>query len=143
MVINQNTDGINHINVYSKGKTWLGRTLSNFSYSPIETEDGHFDSIEGYWYWLSSKDDSLRFLHGYAAKKYGQSIGAKDWLDGGEFKDKIKKAIDIEINSIDGLLDELEKCSLPLKHYYVFNNKVKTVPSAKWIIEFLETYKNK
>ena len=33
-------DGITHINIYSQGKTQLGRFLSNFEPSPIETEDG-------------------------------------------------------------------------------------------------------
>ena len=63
-IFTPSTDGIDHINIYSKGKTSLGRWLSNFAKSPIETEDGHFDSIEGYWYWywLSSKDDTLRAL---------------------------------------------------------------------------------
>ena len=40
-------DGVHHINVYSKSKTEIGRWLSNFSYSPIQTKDGDFESIEG------------------------------------------------------------------------------------------------
>ena len=43
-------DGITHVNVYSRGLTTLGRWLSNFAHCPIETEDGPFASIEGYWY---------------------------------------------------------------------------------------------
>lgn len=46
-------DGIDHINVYSKGKTALGRFLSNFAETDLETKDGHFASVEAYWYWLT------------------------------------------------------------------------------------------
>lgn len=51
-MIDHNKDGIDHINIYSKGRTALGRFLSNFAQAEIETEDGEFASIEGYWYWL-------------------------------------------------------------------------------------------
>lgn len=39
-MINPEEDGITHINIYSKGKTDLGRMLSNFAKFPIETVDG-------------------------------------------------------------------------------------------------------
>jgi len=42
------SDGVTHINIYSKGKTSLDRALSNFAHTPIETVDGKFASIEGY-----------------------------------------------------------------------------------------------
>lgn len=46
-------DGIDHINVYSKGKTALGRFLSNFAQVDLETKNGNFSSVEAYWYWLT------------------------------------------------------------------------------------------
>ena len=42
-------DGVTHINVYSQGKTSIGRALSNFS--PLgfnHPKHGHFESVEGY-----------------------------------------------------------------------------------------------
>lgn len=140
--INPDLDGIYHINVYSKGKTWLGRNLSNFSYSPIETEDGKFNSVEGYWYWLSSRDEALRSLWGFDAKKRGREVGGKDWLDDNEFKLKIKKAIDNKLRSNNVLLKTLQECNLPLTHYYVYSNRVVLIPKSRWIIEFIEKYKN-
>ena len=74
------TDGVDHINVYSQGKTQLGRNLSNFSRFPICTDDGNFYSIEGYWYWLLTKDDSLRKMWGFKAKAHGREM-----LKGGEW----------------------------------------------------------
>src|SRR5574342_342059 len=90
------TDGVTHINIYSKGKTELGRWLSNFTEASIETEDGHFASIEGYWYWLSTKDDALREMVGNAAKKYGRAMRGKDWVETEEFRGKIRRALDVK-----------------------------------------------
>lgn len=135
-------DGITHINIYSQGKTQLGRFLSNFEYSPIETEDGNFDSIEGYWYWLSCKDDKLRKLSGYKAKEYGRYVGAKDWLEDDEFKRKIKLAISIKINNNKKFLLELQQCKLPFDHYYVYGTKVVNMYNKnKWVVDYIESFK--
>jgi predicted NAD-dependent protein-ADP-ribosyltransferase YbiA (DUF1768 family) len=89
-------DGITHINIYSKGKTTLGRELSNFANTPIEVTDGYFESIEGYWYWLgsSNKDkELLRNMSGFQAKQYGRNLGCSDWSDSSLFKLKIYNAM--------------------------------------------------
>jgi hypothetical protein len=135
------TDGIDHINIYSQGKTELGRFLSNFTRYPIETEDGPFQSIEGYWYWLSSNDDKLRELYGWQAKKYGREIKAKDWMDDEEFKRKICSAIKTKVES-SKYLEQLQKCELPLDHYYVYGGKVIRPKEGRWIIDFIESLKN-
>jgi len=132
---NPDEDGITHINVYSKGKTELGRFLSNFSYFPIKTEDGCFDSVEGYWYWLSCKDDNLRKMSGYQAKDYGRKHGGKDWLSDDNFKRKITSAIEIKIKSNQYMYDKIKKCNLPFTHYYVYGSKLVNVPEAKWILD--------
>lgn len=56
--INPTLDGVNHINIYSHGKTEAGRMASNF-YSdgqPFITPDGGFFSLEGYYHWLRIRD---------------------------------------------------------------------------------------
>ncbi len=140
--INPEMDGIDHINVYSKGKTDLGRFLTNFSESKIETEDGQFMSIEGYWYWLSCKDDALRGLSGYQAKARGREMGGKDWLSSIEFKTKILKAIDIKLENNPDYLNALKNLKLPLKHYYVYGNKIIEPKDGSWILNHLESFKN-
>jgi len=94
-------DGITHINIYSKGKTEIGRFASNFAFSPFECEDGKFDSIEGYWYWLTinpsnPRRDELRKLYGFEAKRIGRELRGKDWNLDEEFKKKICNAIKIK-----------------------------------------------
>lgn len=56
--INPRMDGVNHVNIYSNGKTEVGRKASNF-YSeekPFDTPDGKFLSLEGYYHWLRIRD---------------------------------------------------------------------------------------
>ena len=139
------TDGLDHINVYSKGKTQLGRLLSNFSYSPINIEDGYFASIESYWYWLlcsHPEKDRLRKSWGFDSKKLGRELGAKDWPSPYElssFQDKIKRAIKSKIHSSKTLESELTRSVLPIEHYYVYGNKIVNVKEAKWIIDYIDS----
>lgn len=142
-MVNPNEDGVTHINVYSKGNTKLGRQLSNFSHTPfIHPEDGHFKSVEGYWYWLSTKDDKLRSLYGYKAKEYGRSIGGKDWLEDDEFKRKIRLAIRSKIDNDFFLKSDFLNNKLPLKHYYVYSSKIIEPKEGMWVIEYLEQLKD-
>jgi hypothetical protein len=140
---NPQEDGITHINIYSKGKTELGRWLSNFAYAPIETEDGPFNSIEGYWYWLSCGYDILRRLSGYRAKITGRNFGGKDWVFTESFRTKIKKAIEIKLKTYSEKLVELKQTDLPLAHYYVYDNNVIIPKNCDWIICHIDSLRKK
>lgn len=138
-MINPNEDGITHINIYSKGKTEIGQWLSNFSLSPfIHPEDGSFKSIEGYWYWLSSKDNWLRALYGFKAKEYGRKIGAKDWLEDEEFKRKIKLAIITKLETYKKS-EEVIYSSLSFTHYYDYDGRIVEPKEGKWLIDFFNS----
>ena len=130
------TDGIDHINIYSKGQTELGRMLSNFYYLPFECEDGKFNSIEGYWYWIGNHDDRLRNEFGYAAKRLGKELGQKITITDEEFKLKIRIAINIKLLT-EPLKTKLINSTLPFDHYYVFGGVVKSA-GFKWIIKHIE-----
>lgn len=139
-MVNPKEDGQTHINMYSKGNTWLGRQLTNFAYTPFtHPEDGYFESVEGYWYWLGCKDDRLRHLSGYDAKKLGRILGVSDWNPAPEFQRKIKLAITAKIQQIPKIKEELKKSTLPLTHYYVYGTKVIDVEGGQWITEHVET----
>lgn len=139
-------DGIDHINIYSKGQTKLGIFLSNFTTAPIKTKDGIFNSIEGYWYWLGSdkpEREALRKLSGFAAKQFGRDIRAKDWQDSNDFKNKILEAIQIKIEGYPKYKELFLENELPLTHYYVYGDKVVDVPNAQWILDGIEEIKNR
>lgn len=137
---NPDLDGKTHINVYSKGRTKLGRMLSNFYHAEFTIpNDGTFQSIEGYWYWLSCKNDKLRTLHGYEAKRQGRILRAEDWLENPEFKNKIRQAILNKITQNPDIAKALKASELMLTHYYVDqqNNPI-VVNEADWMLEFIE-----
>lgn len=133
-------DGVTHLNVYSKAKTKLGRFLSNFAHTPIDTEDGRFASIEAYWYWLRTGDESLRPLYGFEAKRVGRKCKMRSekvlWVD---FQEKIRKAIDAKLKAYPGALRDLRNTDLPLAHYYVFGGGQVRDAGHKWILEHIDS----
>jgi len=138
-MINPDKDGIDHINIYSKAKTNLGKLLSNFAWTPFTCEDGLFSSIEGYWYWLGCKDDRLRDMYGFKAKKLGRELEAPDYQDDEEFKRKIKSALRCKMFEHPDIAKMLKESDLPLKYYYVFGGeKVVEPKEGKWVIEEIE-----
>ena len=144
--IDLNKDGVDHINVYSKGRTHLGRLLSNFAYSAMITEDGEFSSIEGYWYWLlcdHPRKDDLRKKFGNDAKELGRQLGASDWpMDDSEFERKIIAALRIKVDSSEEIKKLLKQSHLPFVHYYVYLGKSKTVPGCEWFLSEFDKIRN-
>lgn len=153
MKYNPKEDGVNHINMYSKGKTHLGRMLTNFAHTPFEhPQFGHFESVEGLWYFLKTGRlyDKFRNLTGYEAKKEGRKVlkgvGSGDSDSEGvseEFKEYIKEGIKAKLRDNPDLLKELCLCKLPLAHYYYFGNDntgytIKTLEQYDWITETIE-----
>jgi hypothetical protein len=131
-----NTDGVNHINIYSKGRTELGQFLSNFAYSPIEIDGLSFASLEGYWFWLRTHDERLRSLFGFEAKDLGGNLKVTVLISTDEFKKKFRRAMNLKIQ--DDRYYKFQKTfiesTLPFAHYYVYNGKIKK-PGHQWVIE--------
>ncbi len=131
-------DGVDHINIYSQAKTVLGRFLSNWTLQPFTCEDGKFDSIEGYWFWLGTRDERFRSLYGYAAKRLGGSLPRTVRLAEEEFQRKIKLAMEIKIRGApDFIRRSFKDSTLPFDHYYVYNG-VRKDAGYTWIVEYWE-----
>ncbi|EEE9654043.1 hypothetical protein DFV33_04735 [Salmonella enterica subsp. enterica serovar Bareilly] len=61
--ITPSTDGLNHFNIYSQGRTEIGRMASNFYARPGEyfvTPHGPFRTLEGYYHYLRILDYLMR-----------------------------------------------------------------------------------
>lgn len=159
-------DGITHINVYSNGKTELGRKLSHFNHAPWDTADDRFDCFEGWWFWqlagasgnqmslFGTPDrEKLRTMTGREAKKYGTEIvGPKrDWPDSVNlpwFQAKYKDAAKAKLQQHPDLAQQLETSSLPLVHYYVVAERngepiVNSDQRGHWIMEVWEDFRHK
>lgn len=134
-------DGVDHINVYSKGKTSLGRWLSHFTFAPFEHPTfGKFFSVEGFWYWRLAEEsiarDRLRTLSGYSAKKYGRGLVRVEDSDSAEFRRDI---VDAEIAKLDAHEEWREKfleSTIPLIHYYEYPSG-RILGAGQWVIEEL------
>lgn len=134
-------DGIDHINIYSRGRTEIGRYLSNFTKFPFEhPQHGKFLSVEGLWYWLLTPVDNplrdkLRTVYGYSAKKLGRELSnGADWGNTEEFKQSIYDALELKAQSCEELTKDL--IGLPFVHYYTFGSKVIVPDRGLWVIDF-------
>lgn len=133
------TDGVTHINVYSKGKTVVGRWLSNFAFQPIQIEGLTFCSIEGYWYWLGNNDPKLKVLSGLAAKAYGTDLHKTYGFDKlPDFQEKIEAALRLKAAARPDMMKILRETDLPLVHYYFIRGKVVAPKAHRWVVEFWE-----
>ena len=131
------TDGVDHINIYSKGKTQLGRDLTNLSNLPVTISGaGAFKSMEGYWYWLSTggKHECLMEMSGFEAKKFASNIPD---VDNADFKDLIRRALWLRMEQNEPLKKALRESTLPLKHYYSYgsDNPLNIYPMFDWVTE--------
>jgi len=148
-------DGLEHINIYSKAHTELGRSLSNFANSPFKhTDYGMFMSVEAFWYWLKTdkKFPYLKDLYGYHAKKEGKRMVDMVRSENPEyydnlpntdaFQNEIKTALRLKLKQNKDILTNLVSTDLPLLHYYYYGNsdnaKVHMVTQYDWITDELE-----
>lgn len=146
------TDGVDHINIYSKGKTALGQMLSNFYQFEIQTEDGAFWSVEAYWAWLSvpelckKRNDLRAKMSGWAAKQMGHQLVAEyGRRTDMEFERKIMAAIRYKIDHFKPLIKPFIK-DLPFVHYYCWGDpekgykKVDVTAKYQWMIDGIREY---
>lgn len=122
--IDVSKDGVDYINIYSRGKTRLGRNLSHFARTPfIHPYFGPFESMEGFWFYMKTGKihDQLRYLYGNRAKQYGKNLATKYDVD---FKEDILAGNYQKIIQNDGLRQAFINSELPLTHYYLFEQQV-------------------
>lgn len=134
-------DGYTHLNAYSKGRTHLGRMLSNFAFSPFVLEPyGKFNSVEGFYYWYCTGQchDDLRKLSGSTAKSVGQKYKRIIISLSDEDIEVIQSAMIAKIVQNPEIMEALKKCDLEIVHYYVYGGKVVQLEqSSSWYAETL------
>lgn len=142
----QGEDGIDFINIYSKGKTKIGRELSNFSLYRIPTIYGVFYSIEGLIFYMGSHDEKLKTLYGFEAKKYGESVDKGFRLNEDKFRTIIVDAMNFKWKSLNYKMKkeliEGKYKDLPLVHFYEYGGKRIAVPKWDWQIKEWEKIRN-
>ena len=123
-------DGIDHINIYSKGKTKLGKLLSNFAYTPFTGNGLLFNSVEGWYYWYitGKKHDYLTKLFGYNAKLEGRKYERLYTIT----EDILLKVYISKVEQNKNIKEMILCNNLPYTHYYIFGNK-KVETDNEWM----------
>lgn len=113
-------DGLQHLNLYSRGHTRLGQYLSNLHNAEIMTRHGVWPSVEAYWYWLKTgcQDDRFRTLSSYEAKQYGRQ---RPSVPLPEFDLYIREALTHRV-VLGRMYNEFIQNRLPFEHYYYYGD---------------------
>lgn len=129
-------DGVDHINVYSKGETELGRLLSNFARTPFMLGGLKFESVEAWWYWRKAPDANpsernfLRSLHGFRAKEIGRMLSGVQArpVRGDPTREELLAVYQAKADQNQRVKQLLAENKLPFDHYYVYNGKSCSTP---------------
>lgn len=115
-------DGVDHINVYSKGATELGRLLSNFAHTPFTGGGRRFASVEGWWHWFctGSKIHYLADLYGFKAKQEGRKYERVRVPN----RKVLYLVYEVKILHNEYIREMLVNSTLPLTHYYNYDGKI-------------------
>lgn len=148
-VLDPDMDGISHINIYTKGKTRLGRLITNLADIPVDhPQYGMFRTAEGLWYYLKTGliHESLRACSGFDAKRLGSTFPTV-WFD--DFQAQMKIGIRQKIRKNLELYNLFVSSELPFEHYYFYSSKkpgaaVKVVEpkDVRWLTEFITELRN-
>ena len=131
-VYHPSTDSIDHINIYSRGHTELGRLLTNPS--PIGFEHpafGHFNTAEGLHFFLKTGmlDYEYAQLSGFEARKKGKA-DHKNYIQNPDFDRLMRIGWICKITQNPKLYELVITNTLPLVHYYYYGkpDNCKVIP---------------
>lgn len=161
--IDSKDDGVTHINIYTGGKTELGRFLSNFTQWSQVTNHGIFNSLEGYYHYLKlmravqesdisgilradliCEIDRLKSMFGKQAQDHGRTlrqrlVTERIWINDRPnefFHECFRKAVITKIES-SHFKTEFYETTLPFTHYYLINGTVIYKPHFSWLEELV------
>lgn len=137
-------DGYDHINVYSKGRTTLGRWMSNFTRTPFRhPEYGHFVSMEGFWYYVKTgfQHEHLRPLWGASAKTAGRML-PKVEMQEDRFREVICSGISAKLRANLLAQRRLKECELPFTHYYLYGDRIVMPKDHTWQLDHWHHLRN-
>lgn len=149
-------DGVDHINVYSKSRSKLGRMLSNFAHTPFTLEENRFESIESWWYWskMNNINKSVLFpifneeqlyeiktLIGKEAKDYFRLLYKGDSHEFNPESFELRIAYLRKLEEHPEIKKMLMDNDLPIAHYYMMFDKKISAESYLWTAKLWEEIK--
>lgn len=137
-------DGMDFINTSAIAETRLGKFLDINARVPFAYQNiGEFASVGAFWYFISAEtpDDSLRSLHGTAARNARNRVKSRA-VDG--FRTLIADATWAKINSDPGLVMAMVENDLRFMCFYKQDNSplIAQSPVSSWYMPVLEEIAN-
>lgn len=142
-------DGISHINIYSRGKTKLGKQLTNMYHFKFIYDNVEFISVEQAWHFykfckypeLANKilklDSSFKCLDFAKANKQND-IDTQSVM----FKELMKDVIRTRLECDEPLMNLLRNSWLPFEHYYAYSSKIHDQRHKyEWLINIFEDFR--
>lgn len=129
-------DGVDHINIWERGTTELGRALSHGSRIKL-THDifGKFSSMESFWYYMQSeeRDDRMRNMSGQTLRSFARKMTPARIIN---FRAIIMDSNYQRIKANKPLAADLAKSTLPFECYFIGKDSdVRIRPNYfKWMI---------
>lgn len=129
-------DGIDHINIWEKADTELGRFLSHGSNNDFNhSQLGRFNNMEALWHYVQSeeRDDRIRNMRGRYLKNFSRQLTP---LRVSNFKAIIMDSNYQRIRQYEPMVELIVATDLPFDCYYVnHDSKLRIRPVFfKWLI---------
>lgn len=146
--LSKQEDGVSHININFFCETELGKLMSNPAHTPFKIKRNTFKSLEGYWFWLLTKEEQLKNLYGMKAKKIGQEFLKNKNVKIDNFNELIINACHEKVEQNPKLKKLLIQSHLPFEYYHFNNDKelVNLKEKYSWLVNTWEDlriiYKN-
>jgi hypothetical protein len=146
-------DGEDHINVYTNCKTELGAALSPFATTPfISPFYGKFNSRQGFYYYLLSKDghEAFRTMQPVKMRSYAAGLSTMGFFCP-NLRFHMATALWSQIKDNEIIKQKLIDNQLPFEAYYLkrqkFENVVSHIPArpnsnATWITRIVSVIAN-
>lgn len=127
-------DGVTHCNIYTKGRTGLGRALTNFAMTPFKHPIlGEFLSGEGLHYYLKvgeenkatgevKRFDEFRQLWGIEAKQRGVELSRTHMVLNHDFDYHMWLGLLAKVTQNPKLFKMFVESDLPFTHYYYYGD---------------------
>lgn len=131
-------DGEDHINIWDRATTPMGKLLANRTELKFTHEIfGNFSNVEAFWYYIRSeeRDDRIRVMTGEAVRRFA---GKLHTVRVPNFKAIIMDTNWQKITQYPDLAQSIKESELPFECYYYYkrNGGVRIRPSfAFWLIK--------
>lgn len=147
-MLNPHNDGVKFINIYSKGKTSLGRKLTNMQMHEFMFDNIKFNSVEQAWHFYKFAGQPelakqiLAIPNSFDCLKFARANRTEDTtakaLSFG-FKLLMEDVIRTRIETDEDLTNMLRNSWLPFEHYYAYSGTVHDQRDKyEWLLQIFE-----